>query len=51
MNFGTWIAIGNAILWSGVITFILFRLMRDAQDTEALLVHLEAQIGEDEDIL
>lgn len=42
----TWIAIGNAILWSGVILFLLLRLMRDARDVEEHLARLEAEADE-----
>ena len=40
----TWIAIGNAILWGGVITFLLFRAMRNQRAIEAQLDQLEAQL-------
>jgi hypothetical protein len=40
----TWIAIGNAVLWSGVILFLLFRAMRNQRDLEERIDRLEHQI-------
>jgi hypothetical protein len=44
-----WIAIANAILWSGVMLFLLLRLSSDAQSLERELAVLEARVGEDPD--
>jgi hypothetical protein len=44
-----WIAVGNAILWSGVILFLLLRLSKDAQSLEGELAALEAKIGHEPD--
>lgn len=41
-----WIAVANAVLWSGVITFLLLYLVRSGQEIEALAVSLEAQIDQ-----
>lgn len=41
-----WIAIVNAVLWSGVITFLLISLARSSQEIEAKAARLEAQLSE-----
>jgi hypothetical protein len=38
----TVIAIANAVLWSGVILFLLLRLIRGAQEIEEALARLES---------
>jgi len=38
-----WIAIANAILWSGVITLLLLSLLRSSREVEAQAARLEAQ--------
>jgi hypothetical protein len=45
----TWIAVANAVVWSGVIVFLLLRLMRGAKDIEARLERLEAEMGAEDD--
>jgi hypothetical protein len=42
-----WIAVANAVLWSGVMLFLLLRLSSDAQSLEGELAVLEARIGEE----
>jgi sensor c-di-GMP phosphodiesterase-like protein len=44
-----WIAIGNAILWSGVILYLLLRLSQNAQSLDGELAALEARIGQEPD--
>ena len=44
-----WIAVGNAILWSGVILFLLLYLSQGAQSLDGELAALEAKIGDDPD--
>ena len=39
-----WIAVANAVLWSGVILFLLLYLIRDSQELEAELAQMEAQV-------
>jgi hypothetical protein len=41
-----WIAVANAILWSGVITFLLLSQVRSSLEVEAQVVRLEAQLLE-----
>ncbi len=41
-----WIAIANAILWSGVITLLLFSLLRSSREIEAQAARVEAQLSE-----
>jgi hypothetical protein len=43
-----WIAVANAVVWGGVIVFLLLRLMRGARDIEARLERLEAEAAEDD---
>ena len=43
----TWIAVANAVVWSGVILFLQLRLMRGARDIEARLERLEAEAEDD----
>lgn len=42
-----WIAVANAVVWGGVIVFLLLRLMRGARDIEARLERLEAGTEDD----
>jgi hypothetical protein len=44
-----WIAVANAIVWSGVILFLLLRLSSGAQSLEGELVALEAKLGQGPD--
>jgi hypothetical protein len=44
-----WIAVANAILWSGVILFLLLRLASGAQSLEGELAALEATLGQELD--
>lgn len=41
-----WIAVANAVLWSGVILFLLLWLIRSGQEIEAQAVRLEARLDE-----
>lgn len=41
-----WIAIANAVLWSGVITFLLLSLVRSSREIEVQAVRIEAQLSE-----
>lgn len=45
----TVIAIVNAIVWSGIIIFLLFRMMSQRHDIESQLDRLERQIGDQPD--
>jgi hypothetical protein len=40
-----WIAIGNAVVWGGIILALLLWLMRGTRDTEAQLTRIEAEIN------
>jgi uncharacterized membrane-anchored protein YhcB (DUF1043 family) len=46
-----WIAVANAIVWGGVILFLLLRLSSGAQSLEGELAALEAQLGQEPDEL
>ena len=44
----TWIAVGNAVIWGGIILALLLWLMRGIGDTERQLARLEAKISQEE---
>ncbi len=48
MNALTLIAIANAVLWSGIIVFLLFRLMGQSRAVEARLSRLEKEAPRDD---
>jgi hypothetical protein len=41
-----WIAVANAVLWSGVIIFLLLSLVRSSLEIEAQAVRVEAQLSQ-----
>lgn len=40
-----WIAVANAVLWSGVLTLLLLSLVRGSLEIEAQAVRLEAELS------
>ena len=44
-----WIAIANAILWSGVITVLLLSLTSSSLEIEAQVARVEARLDQESD--